>query len=145
MKKDEYVKIVATNGNYRYGYIESITDKGFILNISLFDEGENKIAYDAAYNTLRGEQATDYVSNLTDIEKHIVPLLAVGCNTNEIADDMVITPTTVRAHLRTLRIKLHLDDRAQLVAFSGALNSMILRQSLVDEAVKNQFRRNDYE
>ena len=125
MKKDEYVKIVATNGNYRYGYIESITDKGFILVINLFDEGESKIAYDTARDALFGKETIDWAASLTEVEKTIVPLLSAGLNTNEIANKLSTNPTTVRAHLRTLRIKLHLDDRAQLIAFSQALNKMI--------------------
>lgn len=129
MKKDDYVKIVAVDGNYRYGYIDEIHDRGFILVINLFDEGESKIAYDAAHETLLGIPPIDYVSILTEVEKRIVPLLSIGLNTNEIASEMSISPTTVRAHLRTLRIKLHLDDRAQLIAFSRALDSMIRKQA----------------
>ena len=125
MKKDDYVKIVSTDGNYRYGYIQKISDRGTILVIDLFDEGESKIAYDEAYNEIVGVESVDYVSLLTEIEKKIVPLLAVGCDTNEIATAMSISPTTVRAHLRNMKIKLRLDDRAQLVAFSLALSKMI--------------------
>ena len=136
MKKDDYVKIVAVNGDYRYGYIANILDKGFTLDICLFDEGESKIAYDAAFNALRGEETIDYVSTLTDIEKHIVPLLAAGYNTNKIASEMGIAPTTVRSHLQMLRIKLHLDNRAQLIALSPALDSRIKEQAEVDQAVK---------
>ena len=128
MKQDDYVKIVGVDGNYRYGYIKDILDKGFTLGISLFDEGASKIAYDRAHNSLLGEESTDWVSILTDIEKRIVPLLSAGYNTSAIADEMSISPTTVRSHLRTLRIKLHLDDRAQLITFSQALGSMLLKQ-----------------
>ena len=136
MKKDDYVKIVAVDGNYRYGYIIDILDKGETLGISLFDEGESKIAYDMAHNALTGQESIDYVSILTEIEKRIVPLLSAGLNTNKIAGEMSISPSTVRAHLRTLRIKLHLDDRAQLIAFSQALESMIAKQAGVDRAVE---------
>jgi len=129
MKIDDYVKIVGVDGNYRYGYIEETHDRGFTLVISLFDEGESKIAYDATYNALTGQEPIDYVSLLTEIEKRLVPLLAAGYNTNEIANEMSIVPTTVRAHLRTLRIKLHLDDRAQLIAFAPALNSMLIKSA----------------
>lgn len=137
MKKDDYVIIVAVNGDCRYGYIADILDKGNTVNISLFDEGESKIAYDAAYNALRGEETIDYVSLLTDIEKRIIPLLAVGFNTSRIADELSTSPITVRAQIRTLRVKLHLDDRAQLAALSPALNSMIKKQAEVDEGVEN--------
>lgn len=129
MKTDDYVKIVDTHGDYRYGYIAETHDKGCILVISLFDEGESKAEYDAAYNAWVGHASIDYIAVLTDIEKHLVPLLAAGGSTKEIAEEMGISPVTVRAHLRTLRIKLHLDNKVQLRAFSPALAKMISSSS----------------
>ena len=129
MKKNDYVKIVAVNGDYRYGYIISILDQGFTLGISLFDEGESKIAYDMAYNALTGQESINYISLLTETEKRIVLLLSAGYNTNLIADKLSISPSTVRAHLRILRIKLHLDNTNQLRAFSPALASMLAEQN----------------
>ena len=136
-KTDDYIKVVAVNGNYRYGYISEIKDKGFILVVSLFDEGESKVAYDAASEIILGQEPIDYVSLLTEVEKRIVPLLAAGFNTSKIAEKLSTSPTTVRAQIRTLRIKLHLDNRAQLSAFSPALNSMIIKQAEVDRAIEN--------
>lgn len=135
MKKDDYVKIVAVNGNYRYGYITGVLDKGSILEISLFDEGESKFAYDRAHNALLGIASTDYVSLLTEVEKRIVPLLAAGFNTSKIAEELSTSPITVRAQIRTLRVKLHLDNRVQLNAFSPALDSMIKRQARRSEGI----------
>jgi len=137
VKKDDYVKIVAVDGNYRYGYIEKIEESGSILVISMFDEGISKIAYDAAADGIVGQEPTDYISLLTKAEKYIVSLLSAGYNSKDIAAALSISPTTVRAHLRTLRIKLHLDDRAQLIAFSRGLDSMIRKQAKVHEGIKN--------
>jgi len=132
VKKDDYVKIVAVNNDYRHGYVSEIHDGGFILIISLFEEGESKIAFDTERKDLLGIPTIDYVSILTETEKRIVPMLSAGYNTSDIAGEMSISPTTVRAHLRTLRIKLHLDDRAQLIAFSQALEALIIKQAGVD-------------
>lgn len=129
MKKDGYVKIVAVDGNYRYGYIEKIGERGSILVINMFDEGISKIAYDAASDAIVGQDSIDYISLLTEVEKRIVPLLSAGYNTNEIAAAMSTSPKTVRAQLRTLRIKLRLDTRAQLIAFSGGLDNILRRQA----------------
>ena len=128
MKREDYVKIVAVDGNYRYGYIEKIQERGSILVISLFDEGISKIAYDKASDAIVGQEPIDYVSLLTEAEKRIVPLLSAGYSTNNIAYELSISPSTVRAHLRTLRIKLHLDDRAQLIAFSRGLDDILGKQ-----------------
>ncbi len=136
MKKDDYVAIVAVNGDYRYGYIIDVLEKGNVLGISLYDEGESKVAFDEAHNALTGQQSVDYISLLTENEKRLVPLLAAGFNTSEIAEELSTSPITVRAQVRTLRVKLQLDDRAQLYAFSPALDSLIKKQAGVDEAVK---------
>jgi len=125
MKRDDYVKIVAIDGNYRYGYIEKIQERGSVLVINMFEEGISKIAYDKASDAIVGQESIDYISLLTEAEKRIVPLLSAGYNTNDIATTLSISPTTVRAHLRTLRIKLHLDDRAQLIAFSCGLDDIL--------------------
>ncbi len=137
MKRDDYVKIVGVDGNYRYGYITDVLDTGFTLGISLFDEGESKIAYDTAQAAFMGEESVDWVSILTEAEKRIVPLLSIGYKTNEIAGALSTSPKTVRAQLLTLRIKLHLDDRAQLITFSRALDAKITKQAEVDKGIEN--------
>ena len=121
MKKNDYVKIVGTNRIYRYGYIERVLDRGHAFIINLIDEGESKIAYDAEQAELLGEIPEDYTSLLSNIEKQVASLLAIGHNTNEISKEMNIQPTTVRAHVRNLRIKLHLDNRVQLIAICQGL------------------------
>lgn len=125
MKKGDYIKLLSPNGLYRYGYISEIQDKGFTLGICLFEEGESKIAFDEEEASLSGCLPVDYVALLTEIEKKIVPLLAAGYSTKEIGTEMTISPVTVRAHLRTLRIKLHLDDRNQLIAFAEGLSKKL--------------------
>lgn len=141
MKSDDYVKIVEVTGNFRFGYITKVLDQGETLVITMFGEGESKIAYDLAHDALVGNEPVDWVSILTEIEKRIVPLLATGYTTNEIAREMSISPSTVRAHLRTLRIKLHLDDRVQLIALSQALEPMIEKQAKVDQAVEDRIAK----
>ena len=141
MKKDDYVKIVAVDGLYRYGYISEVRDRGYTLGISLFNEGESKIAFDAAYNNLTGQESIDYVSILTGIEKRIIPLLAAGFKTSEIAEELSTSSVTVRAQIRTLRLKLQLDDRDQLRALSPALVSKIEKQAEVDAALKAEMEK----
>ena len=121
LKKNDYVKIMGTNRNYRYGYIEKVLDRGESFIINLVEEGESKIAYDAEQAELLGEVPKDYTSLLSDIEKQVASLLAIGNSTSDVAKEMNIHPTTVRAHVRNLRIKLHLDNRVQLIAFCQGL------------------------
>lgn len=128
MKKDDFLKLVQPNGDYRYGYIESIEQRGSIVIISLFDEGESKIAFDAEEARVVGDKIPDYIGLLTPTEKEVVPLLAQGLSTKQIAVKMDNAPATVRANLRMLRIKCGLDNRAQLMAMAPALDKMIERE-----------------
>lgn len=115
----DYVKVVAPNGDFRYGCVEKTEDDGWIIRISFNDEGLNKIQYDAACG---GATAEDWAKELSPMEKKIIPLLALGYGTAEIAQAMLISPVTVRGYIRLLRIKLGLDDRIQLIAFAEGLN-----------------------
>jgi DNA-binding NarL/FixJ family response regulator len=54
----------------------------------------------------------------TEREKEVLALVAKGSSNKEIASDLIISENTVRAHVRTLMQKLHLDNRTQLAVFS---------------------------
>lgn len=118
-KEDDYVKIVGTNGDFRFGCVQQIMDRGWVVQISFYDEGLSKIEYDSACG---GTSADGWSKDLTSIEKKIIPLLAAGSSTAEIAEEMSIAPVTVRAYIRLLRIKLGLENRTQLIAFAQGLN-----------------------
>lgn len=115
----DYVKVVAANGDFRFGCIEQTWDDGWVIRVSFYDEGFNKIQFDAACG---GATAEEWTKELTPIERKIIPLLATECSTSEIAEAMGISPITARGYIRLLRIKLGLEDRAQLVAFAQGLS-----------------------
>ena len=137
MRQDDYVKIVGTDNLYRFGYVKTIKEKGDLLEISLSEEGESKIAWDAEFAANSGKETIDYVSLLTDVEKRLVPLVAANLSPKEIAKTFSIAENTVRSQLWTLRIKLRLDNRAQLVAFSQSLVGMLKAQNGVDNDGNN--------
>jgi PAS domain S-box-containing protein len=56
--------------------------------------------------------------SLTRREREVVTLIAMGNETNEIAADLNISPTTVRSHVRSAMSKLGARTRAQLVALA---------------------------
>jgi DNA-binding CsgD family transcriptional regulator len=122
-KRDSYVKIVDTKGNFRFGYIAETKDRGFLLIIDLNEEGLSKIHWDLEYaeggNT--DLPIRDFNKVLTETEKRMIPLLANQLNTKEIGQEMGIVPVTVRAHIRDLKIKLDLDTREQLFAYSQGI------------------------
>ena len=124
-RQDDFLKLVAPSGDYRYGYVKEAREAGDHLLICLHEEGDSKIAFDAQELERRGETPPDWNSAICSSEKRLLPLLAQGLTTNEIAEALSISPVTTRTHIRMLRIKLHLDDRSQLTAFSQGLQKML--------------------
>ena len=124
-RRDDYVKIVGSNGDFRYGYIGKTTEGGWHLEICMHDEGDSKIGYDTEWNEIHGEDPLDLVHGLTEIEKRLIGLIAQGCSTNEIGRQMSISPVTVRSHIRNLRIKLQLENREQLAVYAQGIQNRL--------------------
>ncbi|MFE0628476.1 response regulator [Streptomyces sp. NPDC058864] len=55
------------------------------------------------------------LEQLTNREREAVALVARGLSNDQIADRMVISPTTAKTHVNRAMTKLHCRDRAQLV------------------------------
>ncbi len=53
---------------------------------------------------------------LTEREREVVTLIAMGLDTGDIAGQLHISPETVRTHVRNAMTKLNVHTRAQLVA-----------------------------
>jgi len=58
------------------------------------------------------------LGDLTGREREIVAWVATGRSHQEIAEELVVSPDTVRTHVSRAMIKLHARDRAQLVDFA---------------------------
>ncbi|WP_432945966.1 response regulator [Kribbella sp. CA-253562] len=55
---------------------------------------------------------------LTDREREVVGLVALGLSNDEIADRLVVSPLTVKTHVNRAMVKLDARDRAQLVVIA---------------------------
>ena len=119
--KGDFVQIVLPNGNYRFGYISEIADMGMTVAVQFYEEGANKIGFEEAMNTKAGNPPEDWASFLTYKEKEIVPLLAAGLSSKNIAERLCCTESTIRAQVRSLRIKLQLENKVQLVCYCEGL------------------------
>jgi DNA-binding NarL/FixJ family response regulator len=58
------------------------------------------------------------LDQLTDREREVVAWVATGRSNQEIAEELVVSPDTVRTHVSRAMVKLHARDRAQLVVFA---------------------------
>jgi DNA-binding NarL/FixJ family response regulator len=58
------------------------------------------------------------VAELTEREREIVAWVATGRSNHEIAEELVVSPDTVRTHVSRAMVKLRARDRAQLVVFA---------------------------
>jgi DNA-binding NarL/FixJ family response regulator len=60
------------------------------------------------------------IEALTDREREVLDLLVQGITSNrELAERLVITENTVKYHFRNILDKLHVQNRAQVVAFAA--------------------------
>jgi DNA-binding NarL/FixJ family response regulator len=64
----------------------------------------------------RARLAPELLGELTDREREVMALVAYGLTNREIAERLVISPATAKAHVSRTMLKLHAHNRAQLVA-----------------------------
>lgn len=63
--------------------------------------------------------AGDEAQSLTEREREVLNLLVQGVTSNrELAEHLVVSENTVKYHLRNILDKLHLQNRAQVVAYA---------------------------
>ena len=68
-------------------------------------------------NSLRSDKE---LGQLSAREREVLQLVAQGASNKEIAKDLFISETTVKAHLRSIIEKLHVKNRAQAAALAAA-------------------------
>lgn len=64
------------------------------------------------------EVSADDVRHLTPREQEVVALVGHGLSNDEIAAQLVVSPTTAKTHVSRAMAKVHARDRAQLVVFA---------------------------
>lgn len=84
--------------------------------ISAFVRAENPNAH------AHDEKCQDMLSTLTNREIEILRLAAKGLSNNDIADELFISPSTVKTHIARIMAKTDSHDRAQLVVFAYRSN-----------------------
>ena len=127
-EEDSFVQVVAPNGDYRYGYIQGVEEQGLHVTICMHEEAESKLGYEKATNLWNGQAPIGWQYGLTAHELHILTLLSKDPNTGRIAQRLDLAPGTIRGYLRTLRFKLRVDNRAQLVMVAKAIEKSLAEE-----------------
>jgi DNA-binding NarL/FixJ family response regulator len=65
-----------------------------------------------------GQLDASALDELTEREREVVGLVALGLNNQEIAEELVVSPATARTHVSRAMIKVGARDRAQLVVLA---------------------------
>lgn len=119
--KDSYVQVVAPNGNYRYGFVMETDEQDQHLIICMHEEGESKLAYETATKIWNGQAPLEQQHGLSAQEFQVLTSLSEGLDTRSIGQQLNLAPATIRAYIRTLRLKLRVENRIQLVLVAEAI------------------------
>ncbi len=109
------------------GYLlKSVGLQELIDSIRLVANGEAIVSPSMAVRLLEEfkqsgqDRANKDPRGLSPREKEVLQLIAQGGSNKEIADNLFISETTVKAHLRSILEKLHVRNRAEAVALAMA-------------------------
>jgi DNA-binding NarL/FixJ family response regulator len=69
-------------------------------------------------NRARQHRPGGVLDVLTEREREVMALVAEGLSNDEIAEQLVVSPTTAKTHVSRAMVKLHARDRAQLVVIA---------------------------
>jgi DNA-binding NarL/FixJ family response regulator len=69
-------------------------------------------------NRARQHRPGGVLDVLTEREREVMALVAEGLSNDEIAERLVVSPTTAKTHVSRAMMKLHARDRAQLVVIA---------------------------
>jgi DNA-binding NarL/FixJ family response regulator len=107
--------------------LKDVTPEEFVRAIRVVATGEALLAPSVARRLIgrfarlpvpADELHADALRELTDREREVLKLVALGLSNREIAEHLTLAEPTVKTHVSHLLLKLDLRDRAQLVALA---------------------------
>jgi len=118
------------------GYLSfAQTPEEFIHSLSLLARGNvvvSRAASQPVQSKIKSEDESEDASGITEQEKYVVVLVARGATNREIADKLMISQHTVKAHLHNILNKLDLRNRQHIAAYA-------IKQGLVDDIRTEDF------
>ncbi|GBD20162.1 Transcriptional regulatory protein DegU [bacterium HR28] len=107
-----------------YGYLlKNLETEEFFRALEVVHSGQPVLTPHLARRVLqefgRGESRRQEETALTERERELLELLVQGVTSNrELANRLFISENTVKYHLRNIMNKLHLENRAQVIAYA---------------------------
>ncbi len=106
-----------------HGYlVKSTSSTEFFDLLEALERGEAPLSRGLAAKIMRhlaqGGRPADDVAALTPREEEILRLVAEGKTNREVAAELFISDATVKFHMTNILNKLHLGNRAQVVAYA---------------------------
>jgi DNA-binding NarL/FixJ family response regulator len=107
--------------------LKDVTPSDFVKAIRIVGAGDGLIAPSVTRRLLgrfarlpvpADEAHAESLTQLTEREREVLKLVALGSSNREIAEQLFLAEPTVKTHVSHLLMKLDLRDRAQLVAFA---------------------------
>jgi DNA-binding NarL/FixJ family response regulator len=107
--------------------LKDVTPEEFVRAIRVVASGEALLAPSVTRRLIgrfarlpipADEVHAEALRELTDREREVLKLVALGLSNREIADHLTLAEPTVKTHVSHLLLKLDMRDRAQLVALA---------------------------
>lgn len=106
-----------------HGYlVKSTSSSEFFDLLEALDRGEAPLSRGLAAKIIRhlaqGGRPADEGTRLTPREEEVLQLVAEGKTNRDVAAELFIADATVKFHMTNILNKLHLENRAQVVAYA---------------------------
>ncbi|GGA12376.1 helix-turn-helix transcriptional regulator [Neptunicoccus cionae] len=122
---NNFVAAIIPEGSSSEAFLSAVTmvSEGFTISASISRDAIHKVKPSELLETglAEGHQDSNIVASLSEREKRVLKLIAVGASNKAIALDLGIAEATVKSHLRSSFLKIGCKNRA-LAAVWASIN-----------------------
>ncbi len=113
-QEDELIQGALQAGAIGY-LMKNISARELAVAIRSANEGKMTLSSEAAQVLVQGKLRTQEFEDLTEREMEVLKLMVDGLSNAEIADQMVVSVSTVKYHIRNILAKLGVENRVSAV------------------------------
>jgi NarL family two-component system response regulator LiaR len=113
-QEDELVQNALKAGAVGY-LMKNVTARELAAAIKAAKEGKITLSPEAAQALVRATQQAEETEVLTEREQEVLRLMVEGLNNAEIAEQLVVSLSTVKYHISNILMKLGVDNRVAAV------------------------------